>query len=81
MENASRKITLMISDDDIRRQLDLVIGEDRMSAEIALRHLLDDFDFDEEELLMAHRLSMDDLSAVSIGGSFHFRKGLEHEFL
>lgn len=51
----------MISDDDIRRQLDLVIGDDRMSAEIALRHLLDEFDFDEEELLKAHTMSMDDL--------------------
>lgn len=71
----------MISDDDIRRQLDLVIGDDRMSAEIALRHLLDEFDFDEEELLKAHTMSMDDLSNARLEVHFHFRKGLEHQFL
>ena len=70
----------MISDDDIKRHLNLVIGDDRMSAEIALRHLLDEFEF-EEELLKAHTMSMDDLSAVSIGGLFHFRTKHERQVL
>jgi hypothetical protein len=46
-----REITVTINDDDIKRQLNLFIGDDRMSAEIALRYLLDEFDFDLEELL------------------------------
>ena len=60
MEKTTRKITL---NNDIKRQLDLVIGDDRMSAEIALRHLLDEFGF-EEELLKARSMGMNDLSCL-----------------
>ena len=61
MEKTTRKITL---NDNIKRQLDLVIGDDRMSAEIALRHLLDEFGFEEEELLKARSMGMNDLSCL-----------------
>jgi hypothetical protein len=60
-----RKITVTISDDDIRRQLDLVIG-DQMSVEIALEHLMDDFDFDFEELLKARSIGMYNLSCLEL---------------
>jgi hypothetical protein len=53
-----REITVTINDDDIKRQLNLFIGDDRMSAEIALRYLLDEFDFDLEELLKASSMGM-----------------------
>ena len=46
------------TDDDIKKQLDLVIGDDRMCAEKALRHLIDNFDFDFEELLKASSMGM-----------------------
>ena len=48
------------TDDDIKKQLDLVIGDDRMSAEKALRHIIDEFDFDFEELLKACSMGMND---------------------
>jgi hypothetical protein len=38
-----------LSNDDIKRQLHLAIS-DRMSAEMAVLHLMDDFNFDLEEL-------------------------------
>jgi hypothetical protein len=38
-----------LSNDDIKRQLHLTIG-DRTSAEMAVLHLMDEFDFDLEEL-------------------------------
>jgi hypothetical protein len=43
-------------DDIIKRHLNLIIGDDRMSAETALLHLLDNFDFDVEELLKANSM-------------------------
>lgn len=62
--NQARRITVMINDDDIKRQLNLVIGDDQMSAEIALRHLMDEFDFDFEELLKARSMGMNNLSCL-----------------
>jgi hypothetical protein len=50
------------TDDDIKKQLNLVTGDDRMIAEKALRHLIDEFDFDFEDLL----------KASSMGTNVHF---------
>ena len=44
--------------DKIKRHLELIIGDDRMSAEMALRHLLDEFNFSAEELLKASSMGM-----------------------
>jgi hypothetical protein len=48
------------TDDDIKKQLDLLIGDDRMIAEKALQHLIDKFDFDFEELLKASSIGTND---------------------
>jgi hypothetical protein len=48
------------TDDDIKKQLDLLIGDDRMIAEKALQHLIDEFDFDFEELLKASSIGTND---------------------
>ena len=44
--------------DKIRRHLELIVGDDRMSAETALQYLLDEFNFDVEELLKASSMGM-----------------------
>lgn len=48
------------TDDDIKKQIDLVIGDDRACAEKALRHLIDNLDFDFEELLKARSMGTND---------------------
>ena len=48
------------TDEDFKKQLDLVIGDDRMSAERTLRHLLDKFEFEFEELLKASSMGTND---------------------
>jgi hypothetical protein len=71
------------TDDDIKKQLNLFIGDDRMTAEKALRHLIDEFDFDFEELLKSSSMGTNDhFSTLYNGGLTHFlsEKGLNISF-
>lgn len=71
-----------LSNDDIKRQLHLAI-DDRTSGEMAILHLMDDFDFDLEEL-KASLMDMNDPYSVvlkwRLNWTFSLRKGLERQF-
>jgi hypothetical protein len=77
---SKRKRGDKLSNDDIKRQLHLAIS-DRTSAEMAVLHLMDEFDFDLEEL-KASLMGMND-SVISEWrlNTFSLRKRLEHQFL
>ena len=77
---SKRKRGDKLSNDDIKRQLHLAIS-DRTSAEMAVLHLMDEFDFDLEELKASLMGMNDPVVSEWRLNTLSLRKGLERQFL